>query len=162
MVMPQDIINTMGKLHFSAKLCRIIKRLFDEDYDVNIDSMLGSSFVADPLKPPPGTIRIHIRKDLATINFKQVYSCILPSSFDGPMALKRCKDIYDSLADKIYNDIFAKEDESKPRILTISKEENSFFKSFREELKSRGDFTIDIPKFVDILFKLGIMKPKEE
>jgi hypothetical protein len=69
---------------------------------------------------------------------------------------------YDNLADAIYNKIFAKADESKPRIFTVSKEKALFIKNLKKELASRGDFTIDIPKFVDVLFKLGVMIPKED
>jgi hypothetical protein len=57
-------------------------------------------------------------------------------------------------------------DDLKARMLNGPKEKeekaSSFFEKLRAEISSRGDFTIDVPKLVDVLFKLGVMLPKED
>lgn len=45
---------------------------------------------------------------------------------------------------------------------TSTKIETQFESDVRAEIASRGDFVVDIPKLVDVLFKLGVMVPKED
>lgn len=44
----------------------------------------------------------------------------------------------------------------------MKKAEDTLLTQLGTELNSRGDYEIDIPKFVDVLFKLGVVKSKEE
>jgi len=158
MGMPLEFINGMKDLHFSMKLCRIMKRLFDECYSVQIERHEASALaIIDPLRNSDFLI-VRIEKEgMEPVNER--FRCAVVNYGIDPLL---AKENYDNLADTIYNKIFAKADESKPRIFTVSKEEALFIKNLKEELASRGDFTVDIPKFVDVLFKLGVMIPKED
>ena len=159
MIIPMPLINIMRDLHFSMKLCRIIKRLCDEDYSINI-----YTFKANPRTDPlDRTIALDIRVHKGSENvvcFDEHYRCLIPKEYD--LHHVECTEKYNQLADLIYEKVFKTIDATKPHILTVSKEESAFLKNFKEELTSRGDFTVDIPKLVDVLFKLGVMIPKED
>lgn len=159
MGMPLEFINIMRDLHFTVKLCRIMKRLYDEHYNVQIERHEGPTIsgAIDPLSTSDFLI-VRIEKEGLVPVFEK-FKCIVPNYGMDPL---QTKTNYDNLADAIYNKIFAKDDEAKPRIFTVSKEEALFIKNLKKELASRGDFTVDIPKFVDVLFKLGVMIPKED
>lgn len=160
MSMPRSFIDDMRDLHFSMKLCRIMKRLFDEDYDVNIVKFNASPmFIPDPLDRSIA-LDIHIHKDNEDIYLDEHFRCLVPKEY--ALHSVECTEKYNQLADLIYDKFFKTIDDTKPRILTVSKEESAFLKNFKEELASRGDFTVDIPKLVDVLFKLGVMIPKED
>lgn len=159
MEVPSKFIDTMNDLHFSTKLRRIIKRLFNENYDVSIHIERASfPITIDPLHIGE-ILHTRIHKDgmePVTENF----ICNITNYKLAP--INTIKETYDNLADAIYNKIFATADKTKSRVLTVSTEEVLFIKNLKKELDSRGDFTVDIPKFVDVLFKLGVMIPKED
>jgi hypothetical protein len=156
MIIPSRVIDDMKDLHFSIKLCGIINRLYNEDYNVNI-----SKYVTDPILDPINKeiiLDIFVHKISADTPFSKHFRCrISKEHIDSDEGTE----IYNNLADLIYNEVFKTIDDTRPRIFTISKEDASFIKNLKEEINSRGDFVIDVPKFVDILFQLGIMIPKE-
>ena len=158
MSMPMSFTEGMRDLHFSMKLCRIMKRLYDESYDVNI-TKFNASPISDPLDRSLA-LDIHVHKDSMGVYFDEHFRCLIPREY--ALHPSECTEKYNKVADLIYDKIFKTTDDTKPRIFTVSKEEALFIKNLKEELASRGDFVIDVPKFVDVLFKLGVMIPKED
>lgn len=104
----------------------------------------------------PATCLQHIRFEF----IPEGASSELPKTFT--IVADRYPGFSDECLENVAKEIEEWYNSKHPMIFVKTTSELKILKDIYDEIKSRGDFEIDIPKLVDVLFRLGCIKTKED
>lgn len=158
--MTGELLSAFVKYKFSNQLIKIIDKLCNEGCDVKIKYQY-LNLSPDPEAGNVLNISVTYKNSITRTYVMSAY--IMLSDADWEILCNR-------ISEKMQEDFYTlgmfsplvKSDISKTFDVNSYDNDDNFIKAITNELNTRGDFKVDISKLVDVLFKLGVVVPKEE
>lgn len=155
--MTGELLSAFVRYKFSNQLIKIIDKLCNEGCDVKIKYQYLSP------DPAGNVLNISVTYKNSITQTYTMSAYIMLSGADWEILCNR-------VSEKMQEDFYTlgmfsplvKSDISKTFDDNSYDNDDNFIKAITNELNTRGDFKVDISKLVDVLFKLGVVVPKEE